>query len=214
MNFLAIDCSNKHLIISACKNDVVQSVFIADCRQNHSEVLLENIDLLLKKANLLLSECDFFGVCNGPGSFTGIRIGIATVKAFAQTRGRPVKCVTAFDVLTYNRVRRGSLCACPQAVMAAVDAVEGFYYVQGFKNSVETVKPCYISKPQLFEYSKDYTVLSQKKIEGLSSEVIDIEKQFSAIMHSSMSDIIQLEKAECFYIQKSQAEAQRENANK
>ncbi len=52
--------------------------------------LLEDIDALLRASEIGLSEVDAFAVAAGPGSFTGIRTGIATVKAFAYARARPI----------------------------------------------------------------------------------------------------------------------------
>jgi tRNA threonylcarbamoyladenosine biosynthesis protein TsaB len=59
-----------------------------DSQVSHSNTLLADIDAVLKEANATLSEIDAFAVATGPGSFTGLRIGIATVKALAETLGK------------------------------------------------------------------------------------------------------------------------------
>ncbi|HKY41958.1 MAG TPA: tRNA (adenosine(37)-N6)-threonylcarbamoyltransferase complex dimerization subunit type 1 TsaB, partial [Pyrinomonadaceae bacterium] len=56
---------------------------------SHSNTLLSDIDKLLHEAQVELSEVDLFAVATGPGSFTGLRIGIATVKGLAATLDRP-----------------------------------------------------------------------------------------------------------------------------
>ena len=56
---------------------------------SHSNRLLQEVGECLERANVILSDVDLFAVASGPGSFTGLRIGIATVKALAATLGRP-----------------------------------------------------------------------------------------------------------------------------
>jgi tRNA threonylcarbamoyladenosine biosynthesis protein TsaB len=61
-----------------------------DAQVSHSTDLLENIRAVLMQAGHTLNDVDLFAVANGPGSFTGLRIGVATAKAFAATLSRPV----------------------------------------------------------------------------------------------------------------------------
>jgi len=56
---------------------------------SHSNTLLSDIDSILQQVDRRFEEIDFFAVTLGPGSFTGLRIGIATVKALAVTANRP-----------------------------------------------------------------------------------------------------------------------------
>lgn len=82
---------------------VRESELIAECAEENSTAvhasrtrnlhLLEDIDALLRASKISLSEIDAFAVAAGPGSFTGIRTGIATVKAFAYATKRPVIAV-------------------------------------------------------------------------------------------------------------------------
>lgn len=60
-----------------------------DAQVSHSTDLLENIRALLTEAGLRLDDVELFAVANGPGSFTGLRIGVATIKSFAATLSRP-----------------------------------------------------------------------------------------------------------------------------
>lgn len=60
-----------------------------DSQLSHSNALLRDVDLLLKAANVELRDVELFATAVGPGSFTGLRIGLATVKGFASTLGRP-----------------------------------------------------------------------------------------------------------------------------
>ena len=86
-----------------------QIVYIADeineCRKlkdSHSENLLPNIEQLLIFNNDSIKNIDCFAVNVGPGSFTGIRIGVATIKAFMVALNKPCIIFNSFDMLSYN----------------------------------------------------------------------------------------------------------------
>ena len=100
----------------------------------------------MKEAQLSPNECDFFAAVTGPGSFTGIRIGISAVKGFALATGAKTLGVTAFDMLAYNV--NGS-----KKFLAVIDAAHGYYYCCGY-NADKTVflQPCYLSREAAVEY--------------------------------------------------------------
>ena len=70
--------------------------------KTHSENLMPLIDELFNKSNIQLSDIDLIGVDNGPGSFTGIRIGISTVKGLAAPNNIPIVPVSSLEALSYN----------------------------------------------------------------------------------------------------------------
>jgi tRNA threonylcarbamoyl adenosine modification protein YeaZ len=146
-NYLAVDTSSKHLTVIAKKGDVVVKRFIPDCALNHSVLLMDEVDKAMTEAHLKAGECDYFAAVTGPGSFTGIRIGISTVKGFAVATGKPMLAVTSFDLTAYN-------VTCDDFVVA-IDAAHGFYYVCGYgKNRVVTLEPCYMSEQELINLGK------------------------------------------------------------
>lgn len=69
---------------------------------SHSEKLVPVIKEILDSLNLELSEIDLYGVSLGPGSFTGLRIGVATIKAFAHLFDKPVVGVSTMEALAFN----------------------------------------------------------------------------------------------------------------
>ena len=81
-------CKNGEIF--ACNEQMVK---------RHNEVILPKMQELLDCANITLSDIDEFGVVIGPGSFTGIRVGIATVKAFKDVFNKPVKAINNLDLL-------------------------------------------------------------------------------------------------------------------
>lgn len=101
-NFLAIDTSSRYLTVLAKKGGKVCLRHIPDCAMRHSVILMDEIDKAFSETGLTPAECDFFAAVTGPGSFTGIRIGIATAKGFALATGKKLCGVTSFDLIAYN----------------------------------------------------------------------------------------------------------------
>ena len=77
MNILAVDTAGKTAAVAVLRDDVL--LYEAQCNNGltHSETLLPMIDTALKAAGLTVDDLDVLGVTNGPGSFTGLRIGLA-----------------------------------------------------------------------------------------------------------------------------------------
>jgi tRNA threonylcarbamoyladenosine biosynthesis protein TsaB len=73
----------------------------------HSERLMATIDRVLKDTGALIDDIDGFAVSIGPGSFTGLRIGVAAVKGLAFTTGRPVAAVPTLKALAWNLPHAG-----------------------------------------------------------------------------------------------------------
>jgi len=82
------------------------SGLIAEVRLNvkstHSERLMTEIDHVLKQAELKISDIDVFAIAIGPGSFTGLRIGLSTVKGFSYATGKPIVSVPTLEALAWN----------------------------------------------------------------------------------------------------------------
>ncbi len=138
-SFLAIDTSSRYLTVVACNGGETVVRYTEDCAMRHSVVLMDEIDAALKKAGLSPEQCDYFVAVTGPGSFTGIRIGISCIKGFAAALGKRAAGVTAFDMLSYNV---NSDCD----YLVAIDAAHGYYYVCGYNaEGEENLAPCYLS---------------------------------------------------------------------
>jgi len=108
--------------------------FRYDVKLTHSEVLLSNIDRLLKSLNLELGDLDGFSVSLGPGSFTGLRIGLATVKGLSLASGKPAVGVPTLDALAF--LARG--CRCP--VVPIIDAKKYQIYAAVYHSSGSRIK--------------------------------------------------------------------------
>lgn len=75
--------------VAVARGEEILGVLSGDSSISHSNTLLGDVDKLLTQTQITLPQIDLFAVATGPGSFTGLRIGIATIKALAATLDRP-----------------------------------------------------------------------------------------------------------------------------
>jgi len=97
IRLLAVDTASLTGSVALASGEILVAESLLNVRSTHSEKLLQQIDLLLGEAGWTLRDIDVFAVVVGPGSFTGLRIGLATVKGLAQTLNKPVVGVSALE---------------------------------------------------------------------------------------------------------------------
>ena len=123
--------------------------FVGDAATSHSNTLLSDIDRILSDARIDLSQIDLFTVASGPGSFTGLRIGIATVKGLAATLNCP--CV---GIPTLHAVAHSA--GASEKTVALLPAGRGEVFAQLFSVTGEGEvtaldQPSHIAPQRLFE---------------------------------------------------------------
>ncbi len=96
---LAVDTAFEHLAMALCADEVPLADFMTKKRRRNSTIIFETLDKLLSKASLSLSEVDVFVVNQGPGSYTGVRIGMSMVKSLAQVCSKTVVAVNSLQLL-------------------------------------------------------------------------------------------------------------------
>ncbi|NLJ40410.1 MAG: tRNA (adenosine(37)-N6)-threonylcarbamoyltransferase complex dimerization subunit type 1 TsaB [Clostridiales bacterium] len=111
MRILAVESSGMVAAAAIMEKGRLLGEFLLDHKKTHSQQLMPLIAQLLNSLDMTLSEIDVFAVSQGPGSFTGLRIGIATVKGLAQAAGKQVVGIPTLDGLAYNlSCREGLIC--------------------------------------------------------------------------------------------------------
>lgn len=113
---LAFESSAKAASVALCDGDRLISQVIQCSGLTHSRTLLPMAEDLLKNAETDMKQIDCFAVAQGPGSFTGIRIGIATVKGLAWAAEKPCIGVSTLAAMSWNGLASGGL------VCAVMDA--------------------------------------------------------------------------------------------
>ncbi len=102
MNLLLIDTSTKNLSITVAKDDKVLSFSNAKMTKTLNTAIIPAIDKQLKKNKLKMDDIDCIVIGQGPGAFTSLRVGMATVKGLAFSRGLPLIGVSSLDAVAMN----------------------------------------------------------------------------------------------------------------
>ena len=112
MLMLAFESSAKAASVALCEDGRLISQVNQCSGLTHSRTLLPMAEDLLKNAELKLSDIDLFAVAHGPGSFTGIRIGVSTVKGLAWACDKPCVGVSTLESMAWHGLAAGGL-ICP-----------------------------------------------------------------------------------------------------
>ncbi len=111
MKILSIDTSAIVASAALCENDTVLGEYTINNGNTHSETLLPMIESILGFFDMTAADVDLFAVSAGPGSFTGVRIGAATLKGLAFASGKPCVEVSTLHALAENlRMQKGLIC--------------------------------------------------------------------------------------------------------
>jgi tRNA threonylcarbamoyladenosine biosynthesis protein TsaB len=135
MKILAIDTSNQTLSVAVTDGNVVLGELTTNIKKNHSTRAMPAVDELMKKVQLKPIDLDRIVVAAGPGSYTGVRIGVTIAKTLAWTLKIPLVAVSSLEVIAQN----GSYF--DGAVCPIFDARRGLVYTGLYKGgqSVENV---------------------------------------------------------------------------
>lgn len=116
MKILAIDSSGLVATVAVLEGDELIAEYTVNYKKTHSETLLPMLDEIKKMIDLDMNEIEAIAVAKGPGSFTGLRIGSATVKGLAYALNVPVVAVPTVDALSMN------LWGCDKLICPIMDA--------------------------------------------------------------------------------------------
>ena len=111
MKILCVDTSSKLCGVAILEDTTLIKKIELDNGLTHSESLMPLIKQILQECNLTLNDIDLLVSDIGPGSFTGIRIGIATVKAFADSLNIPCIGINSLETLAYNVQKDSLICS-------------------------------------------------------------------------------------------------------
>lgn len=198
-NFLAVDTSNGYLTILARKDGRVHTLYEPDCAAQHSVRLMPAAEEALAALSLPPADCAFFCAVTGPGSFTGIRIGISAVKGLCAATGAPALGVTSLETLAYTA--EGS-------VLSVVPAGRGFYYVCAFGGDKRPLfGPARVDGEELARLAAAYPAYSVQPL-PVPHTLADPAAGLFAAIEAAGED--RLGELAAFYLKKSQAEEERE----
>ena len=111
MKILSIDTSSNICSVAILEDEKLITEISLDNGLTHSESLMPTIDNIFKETNLKLNDIDLIVCDKGPGSFTGIRIGVSTVMAFSDSLQIPTCGISSLEALAYNVNNDGFICS-------------------------------------------------------------------------------------------------------
>ena len=124
---LAFDTSSKTAAVALLQDNVILYDTIINVGLNHSEVLLPAIDQACLQTRINIAEIDLFACTIGPGSFTGLRIGVSTLKGLMLATGKPAVGISSLAALALN-VSKSSIIIC-----SVMDAGRGQVYIAYYR---------------------------------------------------------------------------------
>lgn len=160
MKILSITTSSKICGVAILEDTNIIKEINLDNGLTHSETLMPLIKQMFEEINLTLSDINLLVSDIGPGSFTGIRIGIATVKAFADSLNIPSIGINSLDSLTYNSQNMGIICS-------LIDAKKNNVYCEIYENILNNAFSHIIRRKPSFE-----------NIENLLSELKSVNPNY------------------------------------
>lgn len=198
MNYLAIDTSGD-LLVMLNVDGQTHIKHLIGCQTKHSLTLMPYIEELLNDANITLKEVDFFAVITGPGSFTGIRIGVSTIKALCFATQKRVISLTSFDLLAYAD-------NAPEKAMCVVNANHGNYYCSAYDNKEIKIEPCFLCKEDIEKYLEEFTVCSIAQEEFSANFVCDVVSGLKNAVEAKINNLQNYSEIVPLYVKRSQAE--------
>ena len=104
MKLLAIDASTMVATVALATEEGIIAEYTVNNKRTHSQTLLPMIDVIVSNVGWAMKDIDYIAVTNGPGSFTGLRIGAATAKGLADALGIKIVPVSSLEALAMNGV--------------------------------------------------------------------------------------------------------------
>lgn len=218
MLVLGIDSSSSFLGLGLY-GDNINNEILEDGGLTHSERLLPRMEDMFREANKKISDLDKIVVTIGPGSFTGIRIGVATANAFALGLDIPVVGVSTLEAMAYSLKDYDGL------IISTMDAQGGCFYVlfAKFENEqlISLNSEGVYTKDEIIDFAKHYNKVIMAG-DGLKSweclpDFISISEVFSpdplVLCEVGMHRVGETDFAEPVYIRKSQAEVEYDQRN-
>lgn len=146
MKLLTIDTSTNACSVAVTVDDQLVAEYLLNVSGRQSTRIMEAVDTVLRHAGITVEQLDGFGVALGPGSFTGLRVGMATVKGLAMATGKPVAGFSSLAMLAMN-VPCSSLPVCPLFDARKKEVYAGLYQ---WEDGLVPIIPDCVAPPDAF----------------------------------------------------------------
>lgn len=134
MKVLFVDTTTTDLVVVLVEDNCSHDFSRRNCGTHHSETLCDCVKDALCACNLSFKELDAFACAIGPGSFTGIRIGISTVKGYVSAQPKPIIALNSLEIIAESQ-------NCGKKHSAVINAGNGYYFADYAKG----IAPCLVA---------------------------------------------------------------------
>lgn len=131
LNILLLDASTEALSVAISSH--LENGFFAECPQQHSQKMLPEISQQLEQANLSLDKLDAIAFAKGPGSFTGVRVGVSVTQGLAYAAQLPVIGISTLQVMAEECIIKHNA----KDVFVAIDARMGEIYFAHYQQDAQ-----------------------------------------------------------------------------
>ena len=151
---LFLDTSTSKLIVSLYQGNECICLKNVDISNDLSSKVLPLIKLSLDESNLMIDDIKKIIVVNGPGSFTGVRVGVTIAKTLAWAKDIDINTVSSLEVIATTKIDT-------KYIIPLIDARrDAFYAAMYDKNSNNIIEECYITRTDLMNKIKRHTSLN------------------------------------------------------
>ena len=167
MLILAIDTSTRTGSVALLRDDVVIDSVSGYEETPHSTRLFRDLEMLQKRAQFRMDQIDVFAVAAGPGSFTGLRVGLTAVKAWAEIHDKPIAAISGLEAIAaQSKTLNGDAVAAAIPIAAFLDARRGQLF-----GSLYRVRE---GNPRSLELISDESILTVEEFVDLVRRESDI----------------------------------------
>jgi tRNA threonylcarbamoyladenosine biosynthesis protein TsaB len=166
---LALDCATKSIGLALLNQEDVCAEIYLNLNRHHTETLLPALDQLFSLTAYTPSEVDLLACTIGPGSFTGLRIGVSTIKGLALAMARPVVGISTLEALAVNAIPSHGL-ICPM-----LDARKNQVYTALYRTGPDGL-PETVTSEKLIDVAQFLSDLDQGEIFFLGDGAVRYEK--------------------------------------
>ncbi len=159
MPILAVDTTTKTCSVAVVSRSGLLSEIATDNNETHTRHLMGMVDQVLARADIQLDALDGFAVTRGPGSFTGLRIGLSSVKGMAMATGKPIVPVSSLEVLA---IQAQPVANTSDTIVSLIDACRREVFLAGYR----------FQDNHMSEVIAE-TVVAPEKVTGVMADVSD-----------------------------------------
>ena len=206
---LFLDTCNRNIIIGLLKDNKLISSKVFENDNNLSEKLLPTIKEILNENNIDIKKVNKIFISVGPGSFTGIRIGVTVAKTIAWALNIPIIPISSLEVLASTRTNSKYICS-------LVDARRGFVYAGLYDNKLNPlINDKYVNLEELkLNIESNYQNVEFVSYEPLNTKIIEPNIDIEKIVNKHQNDkSVNPHNVNPIYLKKTEAEEKNDIRN-